>query len=164
MSARGTRAKKWTSPSGRQTAPKAIAQSISVFLCILKILFSCGRSWHTLLYRAGLKTCTNKSIVFIHVSGALTEAMLDHLKERSKSNNEHLAAWERYGKMQNERHAPQMGPPKGVPPKSPKPYILNVWGRFLEPGPLEHPRCARQKMNQSKWAPKSAQSDRAKYY
>ena len=39
------------------------------------------------------------------MSDALTEAMLDHPRERQKSENEPHAAWERSGARRNERHA-----------------------------------------------------------
>ena len=48
-----------------------------------------------------MQTCAG----FINVSDALTEAMLDHLKERPKSQNERCAAWERSGAKRNERCA-----------------------------------------------------------
>ena len=59
-----------------------------------------------------------KDIGFIHISDALTEAMLDHPRERQKSKNERHAAHS--GAKRNERHAawerfsmgPQSGPPK----------------------------------------------------
>ena len=70
-----------------------------------------------------------KYIGFIDISDALTEAMLDHPRERQKSKNERHTAWERSGAKRNERRAawerfldisrsgmvPKMGFPKTPP-------------------------------------------------
>ena len=44
-------------------------------------------------------------IGFIHVLDALIGSMLDHPMATPKSKNERHAAWERFGKTRNERHA-----------------------------------------------------------
>ena len=82
-----------------------------------------GRSRRVLLFEN-----KQKGIGFLNVSGALTEAMLDHPKGRPKLKNECRAAWERSVEKKNERHAawerflrvhgpdwsPNMGPPKMI--------------------------------------------------
>ena len=97
--------------------------------------------------------------------------MLGHPRERQKSKNERHAAWERSPKMQNERHAawecvfcphgPDWSLQKG-PQKTSQTVYFKLFLTFIG-GPLKHPSCAHQKMEQPKWAPKSAHSECSKY-
>ena len=85
--------------------------------------------------------------------------------------NERHAAWERSGTMQNERHTawervfcphgPDWSPQK-VPPKASQTNYFKTFLKLLG-APLEHPSCPHQKMEQLKWAPKSAHSECSKY-
>ena len=97
--------------------------------------------------------------------------MLDHPRECQKSKNERHAAWERFPKMQNEHHAawervfgphgPGGSPQKG-PPKTSQTIYFKLFSKFVGAS-LEHPRSAHKKMEQPKWAPKSAYSECSKY-
>ena len=77
-----------------------------------------------------------KDVGFIHISDALTEAMLDHPRERQ--NPKTSATLHESASAQKETNATLhenafrflMGPQSG-PPKSPKPFILNGLKRFF---------------------------------
>ena len=97
------RTKKWTTPSGRQRAPQAMAPNINFQSFFANVVLR-GRlddpskralHFQNVQYRSGL----------IDVVDALIEAMLDHQMATPKSKNECHAAWERSGTKRNERHA-----------------------------------------------------------
>jgi hypothetical protein len=96
--------------------------------------------------------------------------MLDRPREPQKSKNECHAAWERFPKTQNECHAawervfgphgPDWSPQEG--PKKTSQTIYFIMFFLFVGAPVEHLSCAHQKMEQPKWAPKSAQSECSK--
>jgi len=98
-------------------------------------------------------------------------ATLDHPRKRQKSQNERHAAWERFSKMQNERRAAWervfgRDGPDWSPQKGPQKASQTVYFKLLltfSGAPLKHLSCAHQKMEQPKWAPKSAHSECSKY-
>jgi hypothetical protein len=85
--------------------------------------------------------------------------------------NERHAAWERFPQIQNERRAawervcgrdgPDWSPQQG-PQKTSQTVYFKLFWTFIG-GPSKHPSCAHEKMEQPKWAPKSAHSECSKY-
>ena len=152
-STRVAHTKKWTTPSGRQRAPKAIAQNI-YFPDLFCKLCSSGYIWWPLPACPSFEKSLKKHC-FYNVSDALAGPNMGHHKEHQKLQNERHAAWERSGEKKNERHAawerfrsfdgPDGSPKKGHPKTAQTVYFKLFWAFF---GP--HVKCTGAKRTRVK--------------